>query len=120
MTVIACTPSYFVHMIEEAGKMGIDLHKLPLRRGLFGAEPWTDNMRREIEKLLDIKAYDIYGLSEIAGPGVAYNCECQNGLHVCEDYFYPEIIDPDTLKVIPDGEYGPLTVSENISGSIST
>jgi phenylacetate-CoA ligase len=65
-------------------------------------------MRNQIEELLDIKAYDIYGLSEIAGPGVSYNCECQNGLHVCEDYFYPEIIDPDTGEVLPDGEYGEL------------
>ena len=106
--ILCCTPSYAMFIGETVRDMGIDPKSLKLRAGIFGAEPWTDNMRREIEKLLDIKAYDIYGLSEIAGPGVAYNCECQNGLHVCEDYFYPEIIDPDTLKVLPDGEYGEL------------
>lgn len=93
---------------ETIRDMGIDPKSLKLRAGIFGAEPWTDNMRKEIEKLLDIKAYDIYGLSEIAGPGVAYNCECQDGLHVCEDYFYPEVVDPDTLEVLPDGEFGEL------------
>ena len=106
--ILCCTPSYAMFIGETVRNMGIDPKSLKLRAGIFGAEPWTDNMRREIEKLLDIKAYDIYGLSEIAGPGVAYNCECQNGLHVCEDYFYPEIIDPDTLEVLPDGEYGEL------------
>ncbi len=106
--ILCCTPSYAMFIGETVRDMGIDPKSLKLRAGIFGAEPWTDNMRREIEKLLDIKAYDIYGLSEIAGPGVAYNCECQNGLHVCEDYFYPEIIDPDTLEVLPDGEYGEL------------
>ena len=106
--ILCCTPSYAMFIGETVRNMGIDPKSLKLRAGIFGAEPWTDNMRREIEKLLDIKAYDIYGLSEIAGPGVAYNCECQNGLNVCEDYFYPEIIDPDTLEVLPDGEYGEL------------
>lgn len=106
--ILCCTPSYAMFIGETVRDMGIDPKSLKLRAGIFGAEPWTDNMRREIEKLLDIKAYDIYGLSEIAGPGVAYNCECQNGLHVCEDYFYPEIIDPDTLEVLPDGEFGEL------------
>ena len=106
--ILCCTPSYAMFIGETVRDMGIDPKTLKLRAGIFGAEPWTDNMRREIEKLLDIKAYDIYGLSEIAGPGVAYNCECQNGLHVCEDFFYPEIIDPDTLEVLPDGEYGEL------------
>lgn len=106
--ILCCTPSYAMFIGETVRDMGIDPKTLKLRAGIFGAEPWTDNMRREIEKLLDIKAYDIYGLSEIAGPGVAYNCECQNGLHVCEDYFYPEVIDPDTLEVLPDGEYGEL------------
>lgn len=106
--ILCCTPSYAMFIGETVRDMGIDPKSLKLRAGIFGAEPWTDNMRMEIEKLLDIKAYDIYGLSEIAGPGVAYNCECQNGLHVCEDYFYPEVIDPDTLEVLPDGEYGEL------------
>lgn len=106
--ILCCTPSYAMFIGETVREMGIDPKSLKLRAGIFGAEPWTDNMRKEIEKLLDIKAYDIYGLSEIAGPGVAYNCECQNGLHVCEDYFYPEVVDPDTLEVLPDGEFGEL------------
>ncbi len=105
---LCCTPSYAMFIGETVRDMGIDPTTLPLRGGLFGAEPWTDNMRREIERLLAIKAYDIYGLSEIAGPGVAYDCEMQDGLHVNEDYFYPEVIDPDTLKPLPDGEYGEL------------
>ncbi|MCL2106689.1 MAG: phenylacetate--CoA ligase [Oscillospiraceae bacterium] len=105
---LCCTPSYALFIGETVADMGIDPKTLPLRGGIFGAEPWTDNMRREIERLLDIKAYDIYGLSEIAGPGVSYNCACQDGLHVCEDYFYPEIIDPDTLEPVPDGTYGEL------------
>ena len=106
--IICCTPSYAMFIGETVREMGIDPKSLKVRAGIFGAEPWTDEMRREIEKLLDIKAYDIYGLSEIAGPGVAYGCECQDGLHICEDYFYPEVIDPDTLEVLPDGEYGEL------------
>ena len=105
---LCCTPSYAMFIGETVRDMGIDPATLKLRGGLFGAEPWTDNMRREIERLLAIRAYDIYGLSEIAGPGVAYDCECQDGLHVCEDYFYPEVIDPDTLQPLPDGEYGEL------------
>ena len=111
VTGIACTPSYFVHMIEVAGKLGIDMRKLPLRLGVFGAEPWTYEMRHFIEESAGIKAYDIYGLSEITGPGVACECECQCGLHVFEDYFYPEIVDPDTLEVLPDGETGELVLT---------
>lgn len=105
---LCCTPSYAMFIGETVRDMGIDPKTLKLRGGLFGAEPWTDHMRHEIERLLAIKAYDIYGLSEIAGPGVAYDCECQDGLHVNEDYFYPEVIDPDTLEPLPDGEYGEL------------
>ncbi len=105
---LCCTPSYAMFIGETVRDMGIDPKTLKLRGGLFGAEPWTDHMRREIERLLDIRAYDIYGLSEIAGPGVSYDCEQQHGLHVCEDYFYPEVIDPDTLQPLPDGEYGEL------------
>ena len=111
VTGIACTPSYFVHMIEVAGKMGIDLRKQPLRLGIFGAEPWTAEMRHFIEESAGIKAYDIYGLSEITGPGVACECECQCGLHVFEDLFYPEIVDPDTLEVLPDGQEGELVLT---------
>ena len=106
--IICCTPSYAMFIGETIRDMGIDPKSLKVRAGIFGAEPWTDNMRREIEKLLDIKAYDIYGLSEIAGPGVAYDCVMQNGMHVSEDYFYPEVIDPDTLEPLPDGEFGEL------------
>lgn len=105
---ICCTPSYAMFIGETIREMGINPKSLKLRGGIFGAEPWTDNMRKQIEKLLAIKAYDIYGLSEIAGPGVAYDCECQSGMHICEDYFYPEVIDPDTLEPLPDGEYGEL------------
>ncbi len=106
--ILCCTPSYAMFIGETVRDMGIDPKTLKVRAGIFGAEPWTDEMRAEIERLLDIKAYDIYGLSEIAGPGVSYNCECQNGMHICEDNFYPEVIDPDTLEVLPDGEYGEL------------
>lgn len=106
--ILCCTPSYAMFIGETIRDMGIDPKTLKVRAGIFGAEPWTDEMRKQIEELLDIKAYDIYGLSEIAGPGVSYNCECQNGMHVCEDYFYPEIIDPDTGEVLPDGQYGEL------------
>ena len=88
--------------------MNVDPAELPLRIGIFGAEPWSENMRTQLENMLKIKAYDIYGLSEIAGPGVAYECCEQSGMHICEDYFYPEIVDPVTLKPLPDGEYGEL------------
>ncbi len=106
--ILCCTPSYALYIGETMKEKGIDPKSLKLRAGVFGAEPWTDEMRKEIEKLLDIKAYDIYGLSEIAGPGVACECECQNGMHVQEDYFYPEIIDPATGAQLPDGEFGEL------------
>ena len=106
--ILCCTPSYAMYIGETVRDMGIDPKTLKLRAGVFGAEAWTDRMRREIEAILDIKAYDIYGLSEIAGPGVAFECCEQTGMHVCEDFFYPEIIDPDTGKPLPDGEYGEL------------
>lgn len=106
--ILCCTPSYAAHIGEVCRDMGIDTSKLPLRAGIFGAEPWSDGMREQVERLLNIKAYDIYGLSEIAGPGVSYECIEQNGMHICEDYFYPEVIDPDTGEVLPDGEYGEL------------
>lgn len=105
---LCCTPSYAMFIGETVKEMGIKPTDLKVRGGIFGAEPWTDNMRHEIEKSLGIKAYDIYGLSEIAGPGVAYDCECQSGLHICEDFFYPEVVDPDTGEMLPDGEYGEL------------
>ncbi len=106
--IICCTPSYALVIAETMKEMGVDPAKLPLRAGFLGAEPWSENMRKEIEKSLNIKAYDIYGLSEIAGPGVAYECEEQAGMHICEDYFYPEIIDPETLEPVAPGEYGEL------------
>ncbi len=106
--IICCTPSYAMFIGETIREMGIDPESLPLRAGIFGAEPWSENMRREIEKSLAIKAYDIYGLSEIAGPGVAYECCEQNGMHICEDFFYPEVVDPDTLEPVPDGTFGEL------------
>ena len=93
---------------ETIRDMGIDPKSLRLRAGIFGAEPWSENMRKEIEELLAIKAYDIYGLSEIAGPGVSSECECQCGLHISEDMFYPEIIDPNTGELLGDGVYGEL------------
>ncbi len=106
--VLCCTPSYAMFIGESIKEAGIDPKELPLRIGIFGAEAWSENMRQEIQKSLDIKAYDIYGLSEIAGPGVAFECEEQNGMHISEDYFYPEIIDPETLEPLPDGVYGEL------------
>ncbi len=107
-TVIACTPSYALYLAESIDELKIDRKKLKLRTGVFGAEPWTENMRREIELKLGIKAIDIYGLSEIIGPGVASECLFQEGLHVNEDHFMPEVIDPVTLKPLDEGEEGEL------------
>ena len=108
VTAICCTPSFFIHMIEVAEKMGVNFKDTKLRHGFFGAEPWTAEMRRIIEEKTGIKAHDIFGLSEIMGPGVANDCECHNGLHVFEDHYYPEIIDPDTGEVLPPGHEGEL------------
>ena len=105
---LCCTPSYAMYIGETVRDMGIDPKTLKLRGGIFGAEAWSENMRREIEKILDIKAYDIYGQSEIAGPGVSFECKEQTGMHINEDFFYPEIIDPETGEQLPDGEYGEL------------
>ena len=98
-------------MVEQAAAVGIDMHKLPIRAGIFGAEPWTEEMRKRIEHDAGIKAYDIYGLSEIIGPGVAIECCCQKGMHIFEDHFYPEIINPETGEVLPDGEFGELVLT---------
>lgn len=106
--IICCTPSYAMFIGETVRDLGIDPKTLPVRAGIFGAEAWSENMRKEIERLLAIKAYDIYGLSEIAGPGVSFECCEQTGMHVNEDMFYPEVINPDTGEVLPDGEYGEL------------
>jgi phenylacetate-CoA ligase len=107
-TVLACTPSYALFLAEAIEESGIKRDDLKLRVGVFGAEPWTENMRREIEAKLRIKAIDIYGLSEVIGPGVASECLVQEGLHINEDHFYPEIIDPETLQILPEGSVGEL------------
>ena len=100
-----------MYMAEQAKQAGIDLHALPLKAACLGAEPWSENMRTQIEKEWGIKAYDIYGLTEITGPGVAFECEAQNGMHVNEDLWYPEIIDPETGNPLPDGEKGELVIT---------
>ena len=108
ITGIACTPSYALHLAETMDKMGITKDDIKLRIGAFGAEPWTENMRKEIESRLGLKAYNLYGLSEIMGPCVSFECSEQNGSHINEDHYYPEIIDPATLENLPDGETGEL------------
>jgi phenylacetate-CoA ligase len=107
-TVIACTPSYALHLAEVIREMGVSGDDLQLRVGIFGAEPWSENMRREIEAKLKLKAIDIYGLSEVIGPGVSCECEFQAGMHINEDHFVPEIIDPETLQPVAPGERGEL------------
>jgi phenylacetate-CoA ligase len=108
-TVLTSTPSFLMHLYEVGEEQGIDFRKLKLRVGILGAEPWSETMRAQIEEKFGIKACDIYGLSEIIGPGVAFECvEAQNGLHINEDYFYPEIIDPQTCEVLPEGARGEL------------
>ncbi len=111
VTAVCCTPSYFNYLVEQAAELGIDVRELPLRVGAFGAEPWTNEMRKRIEANAGIRAYDIYGLSEIIGPGVAIECHCQDGLHIMEDHFYPEVVDPETGEVLPDGELGELVLT---------
>ena len=107
-TILCCTPSYAAYIGEVLAEKGYKPEDNRLKAGIFGAEPWTEEMRRNIEKSLGIKAYDIYGLTEISGPGVAYECEAQNGMHINEDHFYVEVIDPDTGEVLPDGTKGEL------------
>ena len=107
-TFICCTPSYALIMAETMAEMGVDPASLKLKVGFFGAEPWTESMRRDIENKLKIQTRDIYGLSEMIGPGVSFECESHCGLHVNEDHFIPEIIDPDTGEVLPEGEQGEL------------
>jgi phenylacetate-CoA ligase len=109
VTVIACTPSYFLRIMDVARSQGIDFRRdTKLKHGIFGAEPWTDEMRRKIEDVTGITAHDIYGLTEVSGPGVAGSCGMSDGLHIWEDHYYPEIIDPETLEPLPDGEEGEL------------
>jgi phenylacetate-CoA ligase len=111
-TVLCSTPSFCLYIYDVMKQEKIDPKSLKLKVGIFGAEPWTDAMRKEIEKMMHIKAIDIFGLSEITGPGVSFECaEAQNGLHVNEDFFYPEIIDPDTGELLPYGEEGELVIT---------
>jgi len=107
-TVLACTPSYALHLADALAENGYSLADMKLKIGIFGAEPWTENMRLELEKKWEIKAFDIYGLSEIMGPGVANDCPAHAGLHVHEDHFFPEIVDPHTKLPVVDGEEGEL------------
>ena len=107
-TILCCTPSYAAYLGESFAEQGYRPEDNKLKAGIFGAEPWTEEMRRSIEKSLGIKAYDIYGLTEISGPGVAFECEEQKGMHINEDHFYAEIIDPDTGEVLPEGTEGEL------------
>lgn len=109
--LLTCTPSYALYMAEVMNKMGIDPKALKLRAGIFGAEPWSEQMRKEIESKLNIEAYDIYGLSEIMGPGVAMECSAKTGLHIWEDHFIAEIVSPDTGEVLPYGEKGELVLT---------
>jgi len=107
-TILCCTPSYAHYIGETLHEMGLTADDISLKAGIFGAEPWTEEMRRDIEKLLGIKAYDIYGLTETSGPGVAFECSAQKGMHINEDHFLAEIIDPDTGEVLPEGSKGEL------------
>lgn len=105
---LACTPSYALFLADAMKDSGIPREEFKLKIGVFGAEPWTESMRQELQEKLGIKAYDIYGLTEIIGPGVGHECECQNGTHICEDHFFPEIINPETGEPLPEGSHGEL------------
>ncbi len=107
-TILCCTPSYAAYLGESMKEMGLKPEDIPLKAGIFGAEAWSEEMRRDIEKVLGIKAYDIYGLTEISGPGVAFECSEQRGMHINEDHFIAEIIDPKTGEVLPEGSQGEL------------
>lgn len=107
-TVICCTPSYAAYLGESMKEMGLTPEDIPLKAGIFGAEAWSEEMRKDIEKTLGIKAFDIYGLTELSGPGVAFECSAQSGMHINEDHFIAEIIDPKTHEVLPDGVQGEL------------
>lgn len=110
-TVLACTPSYALHLAETMNEMGISTKELKLTNGIFGAEPWSEALREELEDRLNISAIDIYGLSEVIGPGVATECQCKSGLHIAEDFFIAEVIDPDTGQVLNNGEVGELVLT---------
>lgn len=109
--ILACTPSYALFLAEEGIAAGIDFKKLPIRAGILGAEPWTENMRKQIESKMDITALDIYGLSEVMGPGVSMECMAKQGSHIAEDHFIAEVIDPDTGEALPYGEQGELVLT---------
>lgn len=111
ITAICCTPSFFIHLMEVAKRSGMDFRQTQLRHGFFGAEPWSDNMRERIERETGIRAHDIFGMSEIMGPGVAGDCEARNGLHIFEDHYLPEIVDPQTGEVLPPGSEGELVLT---------
>ncbi len=106
-TILCCTPSYAAYLAESIEERGLK-DQIKLKAGIFGAEAWSEEMRNDIQNRLGIKAYDIYGLTEIEGPGVSFECAEQDGMHICEDYFLPEIVDPDTLEPVPDGQIGEL------------
>ena len=107
-TILCCTPSYAAYLGESMKEMGLSPEEIPLKAGIFGAEAWSEEMRQDIQKTLGIKAYDIYGLTELSGPGVSFECSAQAGMHINEDHFIAEVIDPDTGEVLPDGTYGEL------------
>ena len=107
-TILCCTPSYAAYLGERMKEMGLGPEDIPLKAGIFGAEAWSEEMRHDIEKTLGIKAYDIYGLTELSGPGVSFECSAQEGMHINEDHFIAEIIDPDTGEVLPEGTQGEL------------
>lgn len=111
VTMLGCTPSYALVIYEEFCKMGLDRSEFKLKSGMFGAEPWSENMRKEIESKWEIDAHDVYGMTELMGPGVAIDCSYKNGLHVAEDHFIAEIIDPDTGEVLPEGSHGELVIT---------
>lgn len=110
-TVICCTPSYAAYLGERMKEMGLGPDDIPLKAGIFGAEAWSEEMRQDIQKTLGIKAYDIYGLTELSGPGVSFECSAQAGMHINEDHFIPEIIDPETGEVLPEGAQGELVIT---------
>ena len=107
-TILCCTPSYAAYLGESMKEMGLTPDQIPLKAGIFGAEAWSEEMRQDIQNTLGIKAYDIYGLTELSGPGVAFECSAQSGMHINEDHFIAEIIDPDTGEVLPEGSQGEL------------
>ncbi len=111
VTAICCTPSYLAHLLERAEEMGVHVRELPIRAAILGAEPWTEAMGKRLEEMGGLKVFDIYGLSEIIGPGVGAQCHAQQGLHIFEDHFYPEIINPDTGEVLRDGQEGELVLT---------